>query len=256
MTKDNSTVIITGAGSGIGLACVKRFYDNGYNIVLAGRTEDKLKQAASELADNRHLIVKCDVSNEDDVKNLINKTNDAFGAIDTVVNNAGFAVMKAIDELDVDEWKKVQEINSTGVFLVSKLAMPYLSKSKGSIVNVSSVSGLGGDWGGFAYNASKGAVSNFTRALALDYKQTKVRVNAVAPSFTDTAMAEGLKDNKKLYDRFMERIPMGRPAEPDDIAKVICFLASPDAGFVNGVILPVDGGLSASNGQPPLNMQG
>lgn len=248
------TVVITGAGSGIGFACVKKFYDEDYNIVLVGRTKEKLEKAASELDKKRFLIVTADVSNESDVKEIFSQTKNRFEALHTLVNNAGIAIMENIEKLSLDDWQKVQAINSTGVFLTSKYAMPHLKDTKGSIVNISSVSGLGGDWGGFSYNASKGAVSNFTRALALDFKKTQVRVNAVAPSFTDTEMASGIKDNEKLYERFMERIPMGRAAHPEDIAKVVSFLASEQAGFVNGVVMPVDGGLSASNGQPPLNL--
>lgn len=131
--------------------------------------------------------------------------------------------------------------------------MPHLIKSHGCIVNVSSVSGLGGDWQMSFYNAAKGAVSNFTRALALDHGAEGVRVNAVCPSLTRSELTEDMFSDKALMAKFAERIPLGRAAEPDEVADVIAFLASHDARFVNGVNLPVDGGLSASNGQPPLN---
>jgi meso-butanediol dehydrogenase/(S,S)-butanediol dehydrogenase/diacetyl reductase len=125
-------------------------------------------------------------------------------------------------------------------------------KFGGNIVNVSSVSGLGGDWGLSFYNASKGAVTNLTRALALEFGGQGVRVNAVNPSLTDTDMASGITSNSALLEKFAARIPMGRPAKPEEVAAVIAFLASADASFVNGVNLPVDGGLGASNGQPNL----
>ncbi|WP_286915987.1 SDR family NAD(P)-dependent oxidoreductase, partial [Pseudomonas sp. UBA6276] len=120
----------------------------------------------------------------------------------------------------------------------------------GSIINVSSVSGLGGDWGMSFYNAAKGAVTNFTRALALEYGGQGVRVNAVCPALTKSELTAGMADDKALMDKFAERIPMGRAAEAEEVADVIAFLASHDARFVNGVNLPVDGGLHASNGQP------
>ena len=115
----------------------------------------------------------------------------------------------------------------------------------------SSASGRGGDWGMFAYNVSKGAVDNMVRALALDCGKYGVRVNAVSPSVTDTPMAAAIKEDDRL-GKFLNRIPMGRIGQPDDVAKVVLFLASEDAGFVSGVMIPVDGGLSASNGQPNL----
>jgi meso-butanediol dehydrogenase/(S,S)-butanediol dehydrogenase/diacetyl reductase len=114
------------------------------------------------------------------------------------------------------------------------------------------VSGLGGDWGGAFYNASKGAVSNLTRALALEFGAKGVRVNAVAPSLTITGMTDGMKDNAALMAKFADRIPLGRPARAEEVAAVIAFLASEDASFVNGVNLPVDGGVGASNGQPNM----
>jgi meso-butanediol dehydrogenase/(S,S)-butanediol dehydrogenase/diacetyl reductase len=123
-------------------------------------------------------------------------------------------------------------------------------KTKGSIVNVSSVAGLRGDWYASTYNAAKGAVSNLTRALALEFGLQGVRVNEVNPSFTDTDMNAGLAQSKRLVGLFMERIPLGRAAKSEEVASVIAFLASEDAAFVNGVNLPVDGGLTASNGQP------
>jgi meso-butanediol dehydrogenase/(S,S)-butanediol dehydrogenase/diacetyl reductase len=127
-----------------------------------------------------------------------------------------------------------------------------LLKTGGSIVNVSSVSGTGGDWNLSFYNASKGAVSNLTRALALEMGGRGVRVNAVTPSLTATDVVAEITSNAELMEKFRDRIPMGRAAEPREVAAVVAFLASEDASFVNGVNLPVDGGLGASNGQPRL----
>jgi meso-butanediol dehydrogenase/(S,S)-butanediol dehydrogenase/diacetyl reductase len=123
-------------------------------------------------------------------------------------------------------------------------------KTKGSLINVSSVSGLGGDWGMSAYNAAKGAVTNLTRALALEYGSRGVRVNAVAPSFTSTEATAALETSEAVKLAFRDRLPIGRAATPDEVAGVIAFLASDDARFINGVNLPIDGGLHASNGQP------
>jgi meso-butanediol dehydrogenase / (S,S)-butanediol dehydrogenase / diacetyl reductase len=136
------------------------------------------------------------------------------------------------------------------VYFASREALPHLLKTKGSIVNLSSASGLGGDWGMSSYNAAKGAITNFTRALALEYGSRGVRVNAVAPSLTSSEATADLEKSEAVMAAFVERLPIGRAATPDDIAGVIAFLASEDAVFINGVILPVDGGLHASNGQP------
>jgi len=129
-------------------------------------------------------------------------------------------------------------------------ALPHLVKTKGSLINLSSVSGLGGDWGMSSYNAAKGAVTNFTRSLALEYGSRGVRVNAVAPSFTSTEATVELEKSEAVQVAFRDRLPIGRAATPDEVAGVIAFLASDDARFINGVNLPIDGGLHASNGQP------
>jgi meso-butanediol dehydrogenase/(S,S)-butanediol dehydrogenase/diacetyl reductase len=154
----------------------------------------------------------------------------------------------------MEDWHRVMNIDVNGVFYGCRAAMPYLLESKGSIINLSSVSGLGGDWGMSFYNAAKGAVSNFTRSLALEYGGQGVRVNAVCPALTWSDLTADMKENKELMAKFEERIPTGRGAEPQEVADVIAFLASDDARFVNGVNLPVDGGLHASNGQPPVGM--
>ncbi|WP_084398529.1 SDR family NAD(P)-dependent oxidoreductase [Henriciella aquimarina] len=244
------TVIITGAGSGIGAATAKRFSADGWNVVLNGRTRDKLEKVAAELPGERTLVVDGDVSEPGDVAQLVDKTVDRFGALDCLVNNAGVAQVGRPGELSRTNWETLMAVNVTGIYNTTTEALPHLRASKGSIVNTSSVSGLGGDWKMFGYNTAKGAVSNMTRAMALDLGADGVRVNAVAPSVTLTGMAEGIHSDPEKLAMVKNRIPMKRPAEPEEVANVIAFLAGPDAGFVNGVILPVDGGLTASNGQP------
>jgi len=129
--------------------------------------------------------------------------------------------------------------------------LPHLEKTKGSIINTASVSGLGGDWGMSPYNAAKGAVVNLTRSLALDLGKKGVRINSVCPSLTRTGMTADMMDDKELIAKFAERIPLGRVCEPHEVAAVIAFLASDDASFMTGANVTVDGGVSASNGQPP-----
>ncbi|MEQ8897447.1 MAG: SDR family oxidoreductase [Roseovarius sp.] len=244
------TAIITGAGSGIGAATARRFANDGWNVVLNGRTKDKLQNAAKELPEMQRHIVSGDVSSPADAERLVEETVATFGGLTCLVNNAGIAVGGVPGELSHSDFEDTMRINVGGVFNCMTAALPHLQKADGaSIVNTSSVSGEGGDWKMFGYNASKGAVSNMTRAMALDLAPD-IRVNAVAPSMTETDMSKGIREDEALLERFKDRIPMGRGAQPDEVASVIAFLASADAGFVNGVVLPVDGGLMASNGQP------
>lgn len=244
-------VVITGAGSGIGEATAKRFAREGAKVVLVGRNADKLSRVADQLEGEGHLVHAADVADLDAVEALFKKVETQFGRLDVLVNNAGTATSGKITELDVKEWKELMSIDLDGVFYCTRSAMPALIANKGSIINVSSVSGLGGDWGMSFYNAAKGAITNFTRALAMDHGPDGVRVNAVCPSLTRSELTDDMLSNEPLMAKFRERIALGRAAEPEDVGDVIAFLASDDARFITGVNLPVDGGLSASNGQPP-----
>ncbi|MEE5037663.1 SDR family oxidoreductase [Pseudomonas alliivorans] len=244
-------VVVTGAGSGIGEATAKRFAREGASVVLVGRNEEKLKKVHAQLEGEGHLVRAADVADLSDVEALFKEVASHFGRLDVLVNNAGIVKSGKVTELEVQDWKELMSVDLDGVFYCTRSAIPALIVSKGNIVNVSSVSGMGGDWGMSFYNAAKGAITNFTRALALDHGADGVRVNAVCPSLTRSELTDDMMDNAALMAKFKERIALGRPAEPEDIGDVIAFLASDDARFVTGVNLPVDGGLSASNGQPP-----
>ncbi|SAK73971.1 3-oxoacyl-[acyl-carrier-protein] reductase [Caballeronia pedi] len=247
----SKVIIVTGAGSGIGEGAARRFAAEGASVVLAGRTREKLDRVAGDIDSARTLVHTFDASKYEEAQQLIEATAARFGRIDVLVNNAGVAPTGRIDEASLDDWRAIMSTDLDGVFYCSRAAIRHLIDAKGSIVNVSSVSGLGGDWGMSFYNAAKGAVTNFTRALAMDHGRDGVRVNAVCPSLTETDLTQDMLADEQLMAKFRERIPLGRAAKPDDIAAVIAFLASDDARFVTGVNLPVDGGLSASNGQPP-----
>lgn len=250
MRFQDKIVIVTGAGSGIGEATARQFSKEGARVILAGRTESKLKRVASDLDDARTHVVVGDIGTEEGVASIISAA-EGLGGLDVLVNNAGIAVGGTIEDVSVDDWRRQMDVNLTGTFMMTKAAWPHLKARKGNIVNVSSVSGLGGDWEMLAYNASKGGITNFTRALALDAGKAGVRVNAVNPSFTRSELTEDMLGNDALITKFAERMPLGAPADPADVATAIAFLASDDARFVTGVNLPVDGGLMASNGQPP-----
>ena len=246
----DKVVVITGAGSGIGAASAQRFAAEGASVVLVGRTEEKLQKVKEVLPAGKHLVVPCDVSDAGQVRQLSEKVNQHYGRADVLVNNAGSIVQGKIHEVSPDDWKKLMGTDLDGVYYCTHYFMPALLKTKGNVVNISSVSGLGGDWGMSVYNAAKGAVTNFTRALAMDYGSDGVRVNAICPGFTFTDLTENAKQDEALLARFYDRIPLRRAGEADDIASAIAFIASDDARYITGANLPVDGGLTASNGQP------
>ncbi len=247
------SAIVTGGGSGIGSATAKVLIQKGWSVTISGRTESKLQGVIDEVGASGQIIaVPGDVGNRDDVQRLIDSHMERFGRLDGLVNNAAVAMGGPIGEFTIEDWKTLMTINVEGVFNTINMTVEQLKKFGGSIVNVSSVSGMRGDWGFSPYCASKGAVSNFTRALSLDLGGQGVRVNAVAPSLTDTDMARFLTENEELMAMFRTRSPLGRAARPEEIAWAIAFLLSDEASFINGAILPVDGGMSASSGQPNL----
>lgn len=247
---DGKVAIVTGSGSGIGAATARRLAREGALVVLNGRTREKLDRVAAELEPDRVLVHAGDVSDQTGAEDLVGAAVERFGRLDILVNNAGVVPTGPILEAPVEDWRKVMSIDVDGVFFCTRAALPHLLRNRGNIVNVSSVSGLGGDWNMSFYNAAKGAVSNLTRSLALELGEKGVRVNAVNPGLTFTDLTDDMKDDEALMQRFAERIPLGRGAEADEVADVIAFLASDDARYVTGVNLPVDGGLTASNGQP------
>lgn len=249
---EGKTVIVTGASSGIGEGIARRFSEEGANVVLNSNEEDELEGVASDLPKERTFMCAGDVSDPATAQMIVDKTIEKFGKLDVLCNNAGIAVMGPLQDTDNDDIDRVLDVNVKGVMYMSKAAYEPLKESGGSIVNTSSVSGIGGDWGLAVYDTSKGAVTNLTRALALDWGRDGVRVNAVNPSLIRSELSEDMFDNEKLISAFKERIPLQRTGVPEDVAGPVMFLASEDAKFVSGVQLPVDGGLSAANGQPPI----
>jgi len=248
---NDKTVLVTGAASGIGLAAARRFLDEGARVVMLDIDGDKLKEAAAKLPQDRVLVQVGDTADKATAAAAVKAAVDKFGGLHILVNNAGMAVEGDITQTSEEDFERVMAVNVAGYFHMAKAAMPELVKVRGSIVMTSSVSGLGGDWNLFAYNTSKGAVSNMVRAMAMDAGKHGVRVNAVNPSFTETGMTEDMVSDPELVAKFRERMPLGAPEDAEGVAAVMAFLASEDARLVTGVNLPVDAGLMASNGQPP-----
>ncbi|MEE4153624.1 MAG: SDR family oxidoreductase [Erythrobacter sp.] len=244
------TVIITGSSSGIGEGIARRFHAEGANVVINARRAENCEAVAGTLDPERTLVVAGDVSKSAFAHEIVGKTVERFGALDCLVNNAGMGGSSILHKTSDEEIDRIIDVNVKGVIYLCRAAIPQLRKTGGSIVNISSVSGTGGDSLLPVYNASKGAVTNLTRGLALQLGPMGVRVNAINPSITRSDMVGGIMDNEPLLAQFMQRIALGRVGEPEDIAAAAAFLASEDASFITGVNLPVDGGVSASNGQP------
>ena len=247
---EGKVVIVTGAGSGIGEATARGFAAEGATVVLTDTVAEKITETAAALPGGRGTAVVADSANWDDVRKLVADTVAAHGHLDILVNNAGTLTQGPVEETDVEEWHRVIDTDLSGVFYGTKAAMPHLIESRGCIVNTSSVSGMAADWNMSPYNAAKGGVNNFTRAVALDHGKDGVRVNAVAPGLIWTDLVEDKKDDEEQKAKFAERIALGRAGQPDEVADAILFLASDAARFITGAILPVDGGTTASNGQP------
>ena len=241
--------VVTGAGSGIGRATARRLAADGFRVTLAGRRRPALQETADLIGTPDPLVTVCDVTDAGAVDAMVSATVRAFGRIDVVVNNAGISHTSAFEQVTLTAWREVMATDVESVVLVTQAAMPFLLERGGSVVNVASVAGLGGDTGMAGYNAAKGALVNLTRSLAVEFAGRGVRVNAVAPSLTSTDATADIPAEDVA--EFLRRIPMGRAAEPAEVADVISFLAGPDARFVTGVVLPVDGGLRAGSGQPP-----
>jgi meso-butanediol dehydrogenase/(S,S)-butanediol dehydrogenase/diacetyl reductase len=247
----NRVAIVTGGGSGIGAAIARRFVEEGGRVVLAGRTESKLAAVAETLGGDNACWKVTDVTVQSDVEALIEFTIGKFGQLDILVNNAGYGERLArVTEIDADYWHKVFDTNLHSIFYACRAAIPHLARSKGTIVNISSLSGVRGDYGSNAYNAAKAGVINLTHALALEHSADGIRVNCVSPGFIITPMQDNTPESvRKLWT---DMIPLGRAGQADEIASAVAFLASNDASYITGHNLVVDGGVTVHTGSPNL----
>lgn len=249
--------VITGAGSGIGRAATELFVERGYKVVAVDYGEGSLGWADGEPA---IACVLGDVSSEDTNAAMVEAALDRFGRLDAALLNAGISGSPPMEaEGAVERLDRVLAVNVRGVLLGIRHAAPAMRASGGgAVVVTASTSGLGGDPGSWAYNASKGAVVNLVRAAAIDYATHGIRVNAVAPGPTLTGMTSGLEAAPALYAAMTRRIPMQRWGTAREQAEVMWFLATPASSFVTGVTIPCDGGITANTGQflPPAEPGG
>ncbi|ELK45896.1 SDR family oxidoreductase [Halobacillus sp. ACCC02827] len=246
---DSTVAVVTGAGSGIGAATAMRLAEEGAVVVLVGRTTSKLEHVAADIQEafgaRRASIYQADVSEEEQVAGLAAFLYETYGNVDVLVNNAGTSGKSSILEMEASEWDRIQDVNLKSVFLVSKALAPLMMEKesrKRSIVNVASLSGHKAGAKIPHYSSSKAAVINFTKALALEFADSGVRVNSVSPGFAVTSMTEeGLK-NEKFEKSIQRHTALKRVGKPEEIAAVICFAASEEASYMTGTDLLVDGG--------------
>jgi NAD(P)-dependent dehydrogenase (short-subunit alcohol dehydrogenase family) len=247
-----SVALVTGASSGIGNAIAATFGREGANVVLADvRRDPKLTEEESvfdrlNAVDAEYTFVETDVTDESEVKTAVDTAVSEFGGLDVLVNNAGIYYQAPAGEAPMDDYDAIMDVNVRGVFLCSKHALPHLRERKGRIVNLASIYGLVGGGQSAAYCASKGAVANLTRQMALDYAEDEVNVNALAPGIIETAQnAEWRETDPVLLEDWQQRTPWPRFGKPEDVANAALFLASDESDFVTGTVLSVDGGWTA-----------
>ncbi|PZQ64192.1 MAG: 3-oxoacyl-ACP reductase [Phenylobacterium zucineum] len=245
--------VVTGGASGIGLAAVRRFHAEGASVVVADVQDEAGERVAAELGDGRCVYQRTDVSSWEAVQAMVARAEAEFGGLDILFNNAGVGSFAATPDLTPEEWRRVMAIDLDGVFYGCKAALPAMRRrGGGAIVNTASISGLAGDFSFAAYNAAKAGVINYTRAVAIDHAREGVRVNAVCPGPVDTPIIAGINEMQGVRQTWDKAVPMGRFATAEEIAAVALFLASDDASYMTGAIVPVDGGVTAHTGQPDL----
>ncbi|KAM3916526.1 3-oxoacyl-[acyl-carrier-protein] reductase FabG-like [Leptodactylus fuscus] len=241
--------LVTGASSGIGAGTALLFARLGARLALNGRNEEKLKETAQrcqELCDQKPLLVPGDLADEAVVRGMIEQTVAHFGQLDVLVNNAGILKMGTTENTTLQSYDEVMKVNTRSLFYLTQLAIPHLIKTKGNIVNVSSLAGLRAFPGALAYCMSKSAVDQLTRCAALELASNQVRVNAVCPGVIVTELQRRAGLDEEQYTQFLESSqhshPLGRAGTVEEVARTIAFLASDAASFITGVTLPVDGG--------------
>lgn len=240
--------IITGARRGMGKADALALAKNGAKVVVADISQEECQIVVEEIKKigGEAMAVKCDVTNEKEIEEMVRKTVEKFGQVDILVNNAGICEFKPFLEMTEDEWKKTLDINLKGYFLCAKAAAKEMVKQKrGVIVNIASVAmgQIGKGMAGLAhYSASKGGIAALTKTLALELAPYNIRVNAIAPGAIDTPMAAAAKTDPKMLEATLNMIPLHRMGKPEEIASTVLFLSSDASSYITGSIVVVDGG--------------
>jgi NAD(P)-dependent dehydrogenase (short-subunit alcohol dehydrogenase family) len=241
--------IVTGANVGIGAAVAKVLAEEGAAVVITGRRKDLLDQVVLDIQSKkgRALAVAGSVTDESHVRSVVDQCVRTFGALHILVNNAGIGAFgKLLHEIDEATWHEMLDVNLTGVFRMTRAAVPVMLKhGGGSIINMSSVGGVIGFSGSAAYGTSKGGLELFTKCVAMDYAQDGIRCNSVCPGLIDTPMAAPLLNNPDMKAEVLATYPIRRVGTPEEVAKMVLYLASDDASWVTGSSFMIDGGLTA-----------
>jgi NAD(P)-dependent dehydrogenase (short-subunit alcohol dehydrogenase family) len=243
--KSMKTAIVTGGASGIGLAIAKKLIDQEVRTIIVGRNSEKLLAAKDQLGD--HCVTKqCDINDLKAIPVLIQKVADEFGSIDILVNNAGINLKKDFLSVTDEEFQNIMQTNVTGVFVLSREVAKVMIKQKsGAILNISSMAAKYGIPKVVAYGASKSAIEGMTRLMAVELAPHGIRVNCIAPGFILTNMSSiALNGDLPRKERVLNRTPMGRLGNPEEIAETAFYLSSEQASFITGAVLTVDGGNS------------
>ena len=240
--------IITGAGKGFGKAIAKKFADNGAKLALITRTQSDIDDLYREFYgyENKLLAICGDVSDQDTVNSFVAEVKNKFGRIDVLVNNAGMRFRKKFEEITLEEFSLVLNVNVVSMFMLCKAVIPTMVEQKtGKIINISSVVGTLGLPELSAYATSKAAIIGLTKSLSVEYGESNIQVNAIAPGFCKTSYFDNFKKKSELYEFTIERTPMRRWGESEEVANSCLFLASSLSSYVTGDVINVDGGWSA-----------
>ncbi|WP_434399453.1 glucose 1-dehydrogenase [Planococcus sp. 11815] len=240
---EGKTAIVTGAGKGIGRAIALALGEAGANVLLVARTESDLEQVMGEMAGDRTSYAVADVTDRGDIQQAVEAAVERFGKVDILVNNAGMNIRSKLDDATDSEWHKIMDTNAQSVFMFSQEAAKHMTKGA-SIINVSSVGGDRALKTGVVYAASKAAIIQMTKVMAMEWGERGIRVNAIGPWYFRTPLTENLLSDQEYLDSILAVTPLKRVGELPEVASPVVFLASDAAGYITGQTLFIDGGMS------------